>query len=487
LPLSPSARKPRLIPRCLLRLRCQSQVSSAHSGPKATPPLPPRCPYLSALPTANCILCADLCVSALKSLPPRLLYSSVHILLAALFFFAILTLWIPALWPVTLFEIGIFALAAVAVLRARRNPPPFAFPLLPLAFAPLWGIFQLLTARTVYPFDTLNSIVQWTLFLAVFFLGLSLFRSPPIALWFRSAMLWFAFLVSVLATLQAFTAGGRVFWLWDSPVAGLLMGPFPSRNHYAAFIEAVLPLALYQAMHPHRPAPRPSTMSSAITSTTSSAIASAIPAAMYASVIASASRAGSLLATAEIVAVPLLLWARGFTPAPAIRSAFLRIALLLALFTAIVGPQTVWSRFWTPDPYAARREFAVSSLHMLAAHPWFGTGLGTWPTAYPRYALADFGAVANQAHSDWLQWAAEGGFPFALMLAALFVWSLRPARDTVWGLGVLAVFLHAAVDYPFSRPALGAWPILLLALLAVWEHTDSGEAGPDRRTYPQEF
>src|SRR5438094_243497 len=43
--------------------------------------------------------------------------------LAALFFFAILTLWVPGYWPVTVFQVGIFALAAVAVWRARLSPP----------------------------------------------------------------------------------------------------------------------------------------------------------------------------------------------------------------------------------------------------------------------------------------------------------------------------------------------------------------------------
>lgn len=382
-----------------------------------------------------------------------LLYFSVHILLAALFFFAILTLWVPALWPVTVFEIGIFALTVVAVLRARRNPPPWAWPLVPLSFAVIWGLLQLLTGRTVYAFDTTNAIIQWTAFLAVFFLGLSLFRSPAVSHWFRSAMLWFAFLVSVLATLQTFTSGGRVFWIFPTPYTDFLMGPILSRNHYAAFIEAVLPIALYQALRRERAA----------------LLYSSMAAAMYASVIASGSRAGSVLATAEIVAVPLLLLWRGRADRAAVGSSFLRIAVLLAVFTAIVGPETVWTRFWTPDPYAGRRELAVSSLHMVAAHPWFGTGLGTWPTAYPRYAIVDFGAFANQAHSDWLQWAAEGGIPFALMLAALFFWSVRPAVRSVWGLGVVSVFLHATVDYPFSRPALGAWPILLLSLLAVNE------------------
>ena len=38
---------------------------------------------------------------------------------------------------------------------------------------------------------------------------------------------------------------------------------------------------------------------------------------------------------------------------------------------------------------------------MAASHPWFGIGLGTWPTVYPRYAIVDIGAFANQAHDDW--------------------------------------------------------------------------------------
>jgi O-antigen ligase len=142
------------------------------------------------------------------------------------------------------------------------------------------------------------------------------------------------------------------------------------------------------------------------------------------------------------------------------------MAVLLAAFTAIVGPETVWARFWAPDPFAARREFAISSLHMIAAHPWTGVGLGAWPTVYPAYAIIDLGAFANQAHSDWLQWAAEGGIPLAVALASLFAWSLRPAFRSVWGLGVVAVFLHATVDYPFSRPALASWVIVILSMLA---------------------
>jgi hypothetical protein len=113
-----------------------------------------------------------------------------------------------------------------------------------------------------------------------------------------------------------------------------------------------------------------------------------------------------------------------------------------------------------------RREFDISSLHMVEAHPFAGTGLGTWPTVYPRYAIVDVGTFANQAHDDWMQFAAEGGLPFGLLVFSLFLWSLRPASRSIWGIGIIAVFLHAFVDYPFSRPALGSWPIVIVAMLA---------------------
>jgi len=63
--------------------------------------------------------------------------------------------------------------------------------------------------------------------------------------------------------------------------------------------------------------------------------------------------------------------------------------------------------------------------------------------------------IANEAHDDWLQWATEGGIPFALLLAALTLWLARPGIESVWGLGLLIVMAHSAVDYLLREPALG--------------------------------
>ena len=58
-----------------------------------------------------------------------------HYLLAAVLFFGILTLWVPGYWPIAVFEVGVFTLAAGAMLRGLPKLPRFAYPLAPLAFA----------------------------------------------------------------------------------------------------------------------------------------------------------------------------------------------------------------------------------------------------------------------------------------------------------------------------------------------------------------
>jgi hypothetical protein len=373
-----------------------------------------------------------------------------HYLLAAVLFFGILTLWVPGYWPIAVFEVGVFTLAAGAMLRGLPKLPRFAYPLAPLAFAVCLGLFQWWTGRTVSPFETKIALARWAALLAVFVAGWVLFEDERVHRWFRSAMVWFGFLVAVVAVLQTFTGGGKIFWIFQTEVSELASGPIIYRNHYAAFIEIVLPLALYGSLTRKR----------------ESLLYSAMAAVMYASVIASASRGGLALTSAEIVVVPVLLWLQGRTSGRVIGRAVLRVAILLTVFTVVVGWGRVWERLQTPDPFGGRREFDISSMHMIAARPWLGSGLGTWPVAYPQYAIIDPGAYANRAHDDWLEWTVDGGLPLAFAMTTLLLWCLRPASTSVWGLGVLAVFVHAIFDYPFSRPALGAWTVVMIALLA---------------------
>jgi hypothetical protein len=73
----------------------------------------------------------------------------------------------------------------------------------------------------------------------------------------------------------------------------------------------------------------------------------------------------------------------------------------------------------------------------------------------------------NQAHNDWVQWADEGGLPFLILMLAIAAWSVRPAVESVWGVGILCVWIHGLLDYPMQqRPALAAFFFALLGALS---------------------
>jgi hypothetical protein len=46
-----------------------------------------------------------------------------------------------------------------------------------------------------------------------------------------------------------------------------------------------------------------------------------------------------------------------------------------------------------------------------------------------------------------------------------FAAAVPAAIRNPWGLGLIAIMLHACVDFPFPRPAVSGWMFVMLALL----------------------
>ncbi len=343
-------------------------------------------------------------------------------LLAAILFLGILTMWVPARWALSAFQIAVFALAAVRIVAHARDRKSLAIhpSVVLLAAAVVWGLIQASAGWTVDRFKTLTEVVNWTTYLAVFALGLELSQDQRRRERFLSALLWFGTAIAAVSMLTVFSSpSGIVFWIFHAGSDRRTLGPFVYYNQYAAFIEAVLPLALVRAiLDPRR-----------------RMLYSVIGALLAASVVAGGSRAGTILCLAEVLVIPLVALGQGILSRRAAGRVLLASVSTLVVLGAVAGWDVIWKRLQEPNPYAVRKDFLLSSLEMVRDRPLTGFGLGTWSEVYPGFARFDDGLFANQAHNDWAQWAAEGGIPFFLLMVGVVAGAVRPAFRSLVGPG----------------------------------------------------
>lgn len=338
----------------------------------------------------------------------------------------------PDRWVYAVSWIPVYLLAA-CLLFLNLRPAGISAPgvVRLLAVIALWPLVQLCTRSTIYAWNTKLALVSSVSSAATAWSAYYAFRFPAARRLFLRVLVAVGTILAVAGTLQLYTSPEKVFWFFDS--GGRSIGSFGYLNQYAAFVELLLPVAVWTAMT----AP-PGWAAVGMLATV----------VMFGSVVASASRSGVILVGLEAVVVPWLAARRlGLGAARAAMPALLLIAMMTVIALA-AGPEAVIQRLLQSNPYEGRAEFALSSIEMIRQRPLLGFGLGNWTVAYPAFSLIDLGLFINFAHNDWLQWAAEGGLPFALAMLALAAWSLRAGLRTVWGIGVTFVFLQCLTDSP---------------------------------------
>ena len=159
----------------------------------------------------------------------------------------------------------------------------------------LCGLLQLAIGLTAYRWATWNSLLGWTVNLTLFGLALQFGADASLCNRFLKLLLFFGFGLSVVSVVQMFTSGGLIFWLFPSGYSDFVLGPFVYHNQYAAFMELILPLALYRALHNPQTDIRYWLMA----------------AVMVASVVAGASRTGTMVVIAECILIIVLAGHRG--------------------------------------------------------------------------------------------------------------------------------------------------------------------------------
>jgi O-antigen ligase len=347
---------------------------------------------------------------------------------------------------------------------------------LPAVLFLLFGLIQFSGRLTLDPIATRESLIRLVTDLIFFFLAGQLFATASKTAWrkFGLAVTLFAFALALFAILQFFSSHGLIYWVVRPQWGGDVFGPYVNHNHYAGLMEMLIPIAAGYVLsrlanHPMRAL---------------LGFAALVP---IASLLLSGSRGGFVAFMAEIVILSAVLLSHGGVAgqptwlAPAVLSITLAGLLFFWMDPGHISKRLATVADLAQAPEATlgeRKAVALDSLRILRDHPWAGTGLGSFETAYPRYQSFPTDHVYDHAHNDYAEALAETGLVGGLLIVAALGLSFRLAlrnlderlrHQTGWiqfgaTLGCCGLLVHSFCDFNLHIPANVMWFAVCAAL-----------------------
>jgi O-antigen ligase len=354
-------------------------------------------------------------------------------------------------------------------------------PLLPpLVLLAIVALGQLVFRATASAYDTRLDLTLLVADLIILFLAAQAFRTVEDWKGFVWFVMGFGFLVAIFGILQQLTFNGKLYWFREMRYGGIPFGPYVNRNHFAGFIELVIPVALVPLALGKVRKERWYVVG----------IFALVP---IGALFLSASRGGIVSFGAELAVLALLMVLRRTAGRHALAGGL--VLLLAFLMVSWLGVRQVLDRFSSLQTLEVtvgkRATMRQDTWRIFLDHPWTGTGLGTLQKVFPAYETLYDGRVVNHTHNDYLEELAEtgiaGGLCWACFLWVSFFGSLRQLfqRDKSFaaalhlsGLVACSGFLvHSLVDFNLHIPANA----LLFLLMA---HLATGEIRPATPPFP---
>jgi len=402
--------------------------------------------------------------------------------ICALVVFAVLAYGGVEDWARAVLETGaglLFLAWAVNTYHAKQQQVIIS-PLLPPLLALLTVVtVQLVFHATASRYQTRVELQLLLAYVIFIFLAGQAFRTLDdwrSFLWF---VMVFGFLVAGFGILQHLTFNGKLYWFREMRYGGIPFGPYVNRNHFAGFVELVLPVALLPLLVGRVRRERWVLVS----------LFAVIP---LGALLLSASRGGLISLAAEMGIVALwLIFRRSAGKHVLAGGVVLLVAFLLVSW---LGANQILERFSSLQSLEVsvgkRASMRRDTWHIFLDHPALGTGLGTLQTVYPPYESLYDGKIVNHTHNDYLEALAEtgiaGGACCAWFLGTLILESLRRILELktsfvavlhVSGLvGCCGLLVHSLVDFNLHIPA-NALLFFLMAHLATTDVSQTSE-GP---------
>ncbi len=322
-----------------------------------------------------------------------------------------------------------------------------------------------------------KELLRILVYVALFFAILNNLHRQEATQIISFTLIFLAMGISLYAFYQFLTHANRV---WHFPVrfTGRASGTYISPNHLAGFLEMLLPLALtYTLVGRGRAVTKIFLGYAALT--------------MIGGIAVTGSRGSwvaCLLALTTLFAVLL------FQRAHRLPAGLLLLGLILggasavsqtSLFHARINLMKVGSR----GDLDVRLVLWETAVRMWRDHPWLGVGPGHYDHRYRAYRPASVQLQPDYAHSDYLNLLADWGLVgsvivlcglISLGIGILKVWKHVRRSENEFGLSLsnkfafvlgaiialLALLIHATVDFNLQIPANAILAVTLMALLS---------------------
>jgi O-antigen ligase len=391
-------------------------------------------------------------------------------------------------WARAVFETGaglLFLAWALWLYFTQEEQIVFSPLLPPLGALSLIVCGQWIFHGTASSYSTRMELLLLFSDLILLFLAVQAFRSLRDWRGFVWFGMLFGFLIGIFGILQHLTFNGKLYWFREMHYGGIPFGPYVNRNHFAGFVELILPLSLVPLVLGRVRRER-------------WPVVGLFAVVLIGALFLSVSRGGIVSFGVELAVLALVMIKRRTERKQLFAgAAVLLLALLMVSWLGVGQLLQRFSSFQSLEATAGKRaSMRRDTWQIFLHHPVAGTGLGTLQIVYPPYESLYDGKIVNHTHNDYLEALAEtgilGGLCCAWFLGVLFGESLRRLRQLnnsfagalqLSGLVACVGFLvHGLVDFNLHIPS-NALLFFLMAHLATSEIDPAAPLSPAQRSH----
>jgi O-antigen ligase len=339
------------------------------------------------------------------------------------------------------------------------------------------------------PYQTLSHFLLLVTYLTAFFLTLLLCRNRRTKKRLVYTLVSLGVFEALYGLIQYLTGWQQIFTYVKKYYLEEATGTYINRNHFAGFLEMILPFAVafalrWTALVFKNSSGRAVTLRKIVSKTDLVLLMFWLFLAilLFAALVLSRSRMGIISALVSLAAIMLLAGTSSLRAGTRVAVAALFFLAVLGLIVWI-GSEPVMSRFETlGQEYNLSGQNRISiwrdTLGLIRRHPLLGTGLGSFPVVYPSVQTSFLTLLVEHAHCDYLEVVSDLGFPGGIVVFGSIFWVLaKTVRhygnaevhvDKAVSLGcvgsITTILVHSLADFNLYIPANALVFTILLAV-----------------------